>query len=137
MSTALSLFGDSYEPADPPATDRCPACGGPSPKGRTCSRCKRAGIEAARLDLAPATSTPSPIPADWGNAKPCPECETVSPEWTDHCPACGYRYVTENAAPALTPTQEHRARCDGPLMAPVFGIGRTSCLVCDWSPSDG
>lgn len=112
MSTgALSLFGDAYEPADPPATDRCPACAGPSPKGRTCARCKAAGIE-----LAPASAS-------------CPA--------PHHGPASAAGCVGDCTEPALTPTQEHRARCDGPLMAPIFGLGRTSCAVCDWSPSDG
>lgn len=49
---ALSMFGETYEPADPPATDRCPACHGPSTNGRTCQRCRAAGVEAPRLDLA-------------------------------------------------------------------------------------
>lgn len=74
---ALSLFGESYEPADPPATDRCPACGGASRRGRTCQRCRAIGAEAPRLDLAAPTYCPAPHHSP-STAAECPgDCRPI------------------------------------------------------------
>ena len=126
MTQPLSLFGDAYTPADPPATDACPACGGPSRGGRTCARCKRAGISAARLDLA------APPTADERAAEAVEKAARIAAQTTAPDPLhAAIAVISADEARA-----EHRARCGGVLMAPVFGIGRTSCGTCDWSPDD-
>lgn len=60
MSQSLSLFGEVYEPADPPAVTACPGCGGPIGRRPLCDRCSAAGVEACRLALDAPLVDPSP-----------------------------------------------------------------------------
>lgn len=87
MSLTPSLFGDHYEPADPPASPRCPACDGETTRTGRCLRCEARGYEASRLELAPVKH-------------PCPKCGAGSRGymlWTGHhqreCESCGTTWM--------------------------------------------
>lgn len=60
---AMSLFAESFEPADPPEQTVCPACGTGTPHRYhrpLCLRCYLAGHDAPRLELEHAEPEPEP-----------------------------------------------------------------------------
>lgn len=95
-AAALSLFGASYEPADPPAGTVCPGCGGPSPKGRTCARCKRAGVTADRLDLGGPNDDEHQDHAELAPCAPCPWADAITQQHRTDCPGRGASYCEES-----------------------------------------
>lgn len=66
--------------------------------------------------------------------RPCSTCGTLNgPRSADgtQCRRCVEVGVTAPEL-ALTPTQEHRARCAGQLMANMIGPPMVACAECGW-----
>lgn len=129
-----SLFGDRYEPADPPVSGRCPACDRPSVLGTVCRRCERAGVSAPRLDLAGSAIEPGP-PFPCALAPDAPPRHSApcayEPTWHDPGPC---HYCGRDLDPAMAPT-EYAAPCvargdDGPCRTrPQHDAGIGDCLA--------